>query len=480
MPRSTGLGAVFWAFSLAMSVLSGCSEEAPRADRAAPSEGAEGRTTASRNQDDDGVDEANPPVAPAPTREVTIVGGGDLLLHIRVNEAAADQPDGWDHVFSGLRDLVRPSDVVVANLETPLVTDEVPIESGSPPILGAPAAVAPALARAGVDVLGCANNHSYDQRATGLRRTVEAIDAAGLKAAGAHPDRAQAFGAQIVEPPGGRVAVLSYTERINQAPGNSPPEAYVAKLAQVDPRTPEEPQEEIVEAIRAARETADAVVLLIHWSHDFIRTPHHEQRERARWLVDAGVDVIVGSGPHVLQEVERMPSPRGDAVVAYSLGNLVSNQGLRYRVGRPINPTAHPAVTTPEARDGALLRVRLSFTTEGRVELAKLEAIPLWTENNFFRHHAGEDPRRDIRIRPLASVDEATRRERLPRIREALGPAVTIVTDAPARSHRGEGVPATIANPAPDADDRDGPTTPRGDAPHPVPAEEHHGSGAAG
>ena len=347
--------------------------------------------------------------------EVSVAAMGDILLHIKVVEAA--RAHGWDRVFGALAALLPDDDVALANLETPLVDDIRPVRTGSPPILGAPGEAAGALARAGVDVLACANNHAYDQRAMGLWRTLEALRAVGLVGAGAGRSQEAAFGPRVVVRQEQRVAVLSYTERVNTGPGSLPPAAHIARI---------DGQERLLAALRVARERADLVVLAVHWSHDFVDRPRRGQRRRARAWIEAGADLVVGTGPHVLQRVERVPSPRGEAVVAYSLGNLVSNQGKLYRPGRRASPRAHVALTLPETRDGLLLRARFRVEA-GRVTVASLRGVPLWTENNHWEHARGAARDRDIRVIPLAYADEAVLRARLPAIRAAVGPAVELV-----------------------------------------------------
>lgn len=348
-------------------------------------------------------------------RRVTIASAGDLLLHIKVNASAAQR--GWAHVLGGLREVLRDDEIAFANLETPLVDDVRDPVTGSPPVLGAPSSAARGLAEAGLDVLGCANNHSHDQDASGMARTVDALRAANLVAVGADVDPERAFAAEVVERDGVRVAFLSYTERINRPAGRTEPRATVAWIKQRDPS----------DAIRVARARADVVVLAVHWSHDFIPHPHPRQRALARTWVEAGADLIVGTGPHVLQEVERIPSPRGEAVIAYSLGNLLSNQGQRWILGRRFPASVHPALKLAETRDGLLLRTRFSIEGE-RVRLEALEGVALWTVNDFWERarRRERDPTYDIRVQPLAQVDEPVRSDRLAAIRRAVGDAVTI------------------------------------------------------
>ncbi|MEM1415298.1 MAG: CapA family protein, partial [Myxococcota bacterium] len=167
------------------------------------------------------------------------------------------------------------------------------------------------------------------------------------------------------------------------------------------------------------------VVLAVHWSHDYAEHPTGLQRRRARRWVDLGVDLVVGSGPHVLHPVERIASARGEAVIAYSLGNLISNQGQRYRPGVRMSPAAHPAVRLPETRDGVFLATTFA-RREGALRVERLEGLPVWTENDFWAWHAQPSGGHDIRVVPLSEAAPAVRAERLPAIARALGPNVRL------------------------------------------------------
>lgn len=352
---------------------------------------------------------------PARAGPVRITASGDLLLHIKVVKAA--EHFGWNRTVESLQPLIRPGEIAFANLETPLVNDVNEVVTGSPPVLGAPSEAARALAAVGFDVMGCANNHAYDQRAIGLARTIDAVHESGMRCVGAARTVDDAYEPTIVMNNGRRVAFVGISHRLNRGPGTAEPEAFVARM---------EESERVLRAIAEARAAADLVVLAVHWSHDFHDHPSWFQRRRAREWIAAGVDLILGTGPHVLQTVSRGESERGDAVVAYSLGNLLSNQGQRWEPRRSLHPDAHPAVRLPETRDGALLRVTFDWR-DGKLVAGPLEAVPLWTLNNFWTWWFDRDQPHDIRVVPLAAVPPAVRAARRGPIRAALGEAVTLV-----------------------------------------------------
>jgi poly-gamma-glutamate synthesis protein (capsule biosynthesis protein) len=109
--------------------------------------------------------------------------------------------------------------------------------------------------------------------------------------------------------------------------------------------------EEMTADIRAAREAADAVVVLLHFGREFYPEPTETQRAQARAAVDAGAALVLGSHPHVLQEVERY----GAGLIAFSLGNFVFD-GF-----------------DPPSNTSAILRVELSAAGAGEYELLPVE-----------------------------------------------------------------------------------------------------------
>jgi hypothetical protein len=356
---------------------------------------------------------AFPIAAQVQERSVTIGASGDVLAHIKVNDSARLIPGGYGRVLAGVRETIDANEIAFVNLETPL-SMRIPPVSGDPPILGAPPELAAALGEAGVDIVSVANNHAYDQGSEGMGETLRALDAAHVIAVGANADETQVAGPRVIERNGVRVAFVAFTERINRGPAERHTSTHVARFDRAL----------AAEVLSRARANADLVVLSIHWSHDFITQPMIAQRRLASFLVESGADVILGHGPHVLQEVARLPSPRGEAVCAFSLGNLVSNQALRWTPGRRHLPAnMHPAVITPELRDGAW--VRISARIGDRIAIEPVRAMPLWTFNDHATHARGAPD--DIHIETMAQADPRVRAERLPVIARALGSQVTLI-----------------------------------------------------
>jgi poly-gamma-glutamate synthesis protein (capsule biosynthesis protein) len=204
-----------------------------------------------------------------------------------------------------------------------------------------------------------------------------------------------------VEAGGLALAFLGYATFFNQE-GNACPKpvagaAPCQQASQLD-------RKRIVEDVRAAAAGADGVVVSLHWGVEYDSQPRAEDVELAHALVDAGALVVLGHHPHVLQPVELYRAADGHlGVIAYSLGNFVSNQSRNYVPG--VTPDKVAAT-----RDGALLKVALVRRDYGRgvvrVEVDGADFVPLWTENDTVEIDRKREPARRAAIRVVA-VDRA-------------------------------------------------------------------------
>ena len=174
------------------------------------------------------------------------------------------------------------------------------------------------------------------------------------------------------------VAFLGYAYGFNQ-PGNACPALAALRGRPCLQASLLDGNRAVADVAAAARQ-ADAVVVSVHWGIEYEQQPRETEVALARRLADAGALVVLGHHPHVLQPVELYPRADGrTALIAYSLGNFVSNQSRHYVHG-----------VTPEkvgaTRDGVILRAELARRDYGRgvvrVELAGADWLPLWTEND--------------------------------------------------------------------------------------------------
>ncbi len=331
--------------------------------------------------------------------QVTIGAVGDVLMHDAVKQSAATHgrgaPDaGFSWLYAPIADLLAAPDVMFANLETPVAPGTT--QGTRPFVFNAPPEAVAALQRAGVDLVSFANNHVFDQGRPGFEETVQRLDALRMRYVGAGPS-GRAAGPVTVEAGGMRIAFLGYAHFFNQDGNACPTARPCLQASQLD-------RAAAVETVRRAASEADAVVVSLHWGDEYAPQPRAEDVELAHQLADAGALVVLGHHPHVLQPVELYRRADGrTAVIAYSLGNFVSNQSRNYVPG----VTPEPVAAT---RDGALLRVRLARRDYGRgvarVEVAGADFLPLWTENDTAEIDRRKEPGRKPAIRVVA-VDRA-------------------------------------------------------------------------
>ncbi len=327
---------------------------------------------------------AEPQCAPPPKDSVVLAFAGDVIAHDAVREAAARGDGGYAAMLAGARPALEGVDAAFVNLETPIA--ERVVRRG-PMIFNGDDELLAALGGTGFDVLWLANNHAFDQGRSGLVDTLAATARRDFVTVGAGPTLADACGRVMIERGGIKIALLARTLVMNFHDGGERGAPDVCMLAEGP----------LKRAARAARTAgADLVVASLHWGNEYEGAPRREQVDAAHRIVEAGVDLVIGHHPHVLQRVERVRTRRGlEAVVAYSLGNLLSNQGYAFdeRKGVP---------REGDTRDGAVLRIVARKRADGGVTIDDVTAVPLWTH----RGDAGE----------IAIVPATSRRARIAKV----------------------------------------------------------------
>lgn len=287
---------------------------------------------------------AEEPAGRAEPVRVSLLFAGDVMQHMPQVQAAR-RDDGFDYapVFEFVRPHFDRADLVVVNLETTLTRES---RYTGYPCFRSPAALAGALADAGVDVAVLANNHCCDGGVRGLRTTVAELSRHGIRHTGAFADSAdlRVNHPLLMKIRGMTFALLNYTYGTNGIP--VPHGTCVNGIDTVRIRRD-------LETVR--REPVDCVIACMHWGNEYERYENAEQRQLADMLRRNGVDLVIGSHPHVVQPY----AADSTGAVFYSLGNFVSNQQRRYCDG------------------GLMARIEATKHPDGRMTYAA-EAIPVW------------------------------------------------------------------------------------------------------
>lgn len=302
-------------------------------------------------------------IGSAPKAELLFAG--DAMQHQAQLDRALELGAGKGYDYSGCFTLIAPeitaSDYAVCNLEVPL--------GGGPdytgyPCFSAPDSYAVALKDAGFDMMLTANNHCLDRRDKAARRTLTALDSLNIDHIGTYHDAAQrdSLIPFIKNINGFRIGFLNYTYGTN---GIEPREG--AEIALID-------REKMAKEIKKTREAgAEIIVVAVHWGIEYVLLENAAQRSLADFLVDQGVDLIIGGHPHVIQpmKVVRNEKEDKDVLVVYSLGNLISN------------------MKTADTRGGALVRATVVRGKDGKARFSHadydtfLSAKPAGGKTNF-------------------------------------------------------------------------------------------------
>ena len=240
-----------------------------------------------------------------------LVFAGDVMIGRTIGQLIDKY--GPDYPFRTVESLLREADLAFGNLESPLTT--APYVRTGYNLVSDPARVS-SLTLVGFDVMALANNHVTDHGADGLSQMLDTLDQAGMAHVGAGRTITEAGQYWVGKAGPVTVAYLAYDA------------TWGSLAATFDSAGSARPEGPFLEKVAQARQAADLVVVSVHWGQEYEALPGQFQRGLAQSLARAGVDVVVGHHPHVVQPVEWVSVPGRDrpTLVAYSLGNFIFDQ----------------------------------------------------------------------------------------------------------------------------------------------------------
>lgn len=253
---------------------------------------------------------------------------GDAMVHVPQALDAYDEATGtydFDASFKYLKEDIEEADFAVVNFETALFEGA---PTGFPTFL-TPKEFATAIKHAGFDMVTNANNHALDQKQAGIDFTLDELDRVGLDHLGSYRNEDEynlKKGTIIKEINGIKVGFLSYTRSTNCVwlPKDNNYAVNVYPNKYIEYISGDINYEKIEEALAYLdSENVDVKIAIMHWGVEY-STVNREQKELSKYLFDKGVKVIIGSHPHIIQEIEY--DGEKDNFVVYSLGNFLSCQ----------------------------------------------------------------------------------------------------------------------------------------------------------
>ncbi len=277
---------------------------------------------------------------------------GDIMGHDEQIWSAENRETNtynYDDVFRYIIPEISEADIAIANFEVTLAG---PPYKGYPKF-SSPDALAVACRNAGIDYLVTANNHSADGGKKGIENTINKLDSIGIPHTGTffNGNNRNDLNPLIIKKDELTIALLNYTYGTN---GITVPEPVIVNILD---------KTQISSDIEKAKGlNPGLIILFLHWGTEYDTIPSESQITLANYFFSQGVDLIIGSHPHVLQKmVWTKKSLTGkDALVVYSLGNFVSNQ------------------RKPKTDGGSMVRVVVSKDDDGEFRIINAGYLLTW------------------------------------------------------------------------------------------------------
>lgn len=232
--------------------------------------------------------------------KLTILAAGDIMLD-RTMFLLAQRHNDFGYSFRMISSTLQQADLRVVNLEGPITTNKstANIVNGGRGLSFTFSPKVTTTLKENFDVVSLANNHTTNFGFEGLEQTKKFLDEAGIEWFGDPNNRATQKLSVIVEKKGFKIGFVGHHQLIEQG------------------------FENVIEEIKRIRPEVDMLIAYPHWGHEYVTsTPSVLQKEEAYAMIDAGVDLIIGAHPHVIQPVELYK----DRIIFYSLGNFVFDQ----------------------------------------------------------------------------------------------------------------------------------------------------------
>ncbi len=256
-----------------------------------------------------------------PSNRLSMITAGDALIHSSVYQDAFISGDSYDFkkMIPSIKNMISSYDLKYYNQETIIGGKDLGVSTY--PCFNSPDEIADAMLDAGFNIVSLANNHTLDRGEKAiLYSTQKYWPTKEAMVAGSYDSFANRDKIQVKEMNGIKYTLLSYTTTTNGLKTGAGKE-YLLNVYD---------KEQVKADIERVRPYTDVIMVAMHWGEEYTATPVNNQKEIAKYLADLGVNVVIGTHPHVIEPVEFI----GDTLVIYSLGNFISAQiGIDRLVG---------------------------------------------------------------------------------------------------------------------------------------------------
>ena len=261
--------------------------------------------------------------------KATMIMAGDNLIHSSIyKDAYTNGSYDFRKMYELIKPIVSNYDIAYYNQETILGGTELGVSDY--PTFNSPQEVGDAMIDAGFNLVSLATNHTMDK---GEKAVVNSRNYWNSKsdvlAVGSYSSFQERDEVKIKEVNNISYTMLNYTYGTNGMPVPNGKEYLVnvwpTDLSLNDANRDtlyQEYKEEVKKDIEKVRNSVDVLIVAMHWGVEYTHEPTSYQKNMAQYLASLGVDIIIGTHPHVIQPVEWIDN----TLVIYSLGNLISAQ----------------------------------------------------------------------------------------------------------------------------------------------------------
>ena len=246
------------------------------------------------------------------TKKMSLVAVGDCLIHGAVYIDARVGNNSYD--FSGMIENIKPLisdyDLKYYNQETIIGGKALGVSHY--PRFNSPEEIGDNMVDLGFNLVSLANNHSLDKDEKGILNSNEYWKSKNVITAGTYSSWEERNDIKVYEQNGIKYAFLAYTTTTN---GLSMPKGKEYLLNVYS-------EKQAKEDIDKIKDKVDVIIVSMHWGEEYVFDPTEGEKEIAKYLYSLGVNLIIGSHPHVVQPVGYV----NDTLVIYSLGNFLSGQ----------------------------------------------------------------------------------------------------------------------------------------------------------
>lgn len=262
------------------------------------------------------IDKADENIEIESADTVQIIMVGDILLHDRVEASARNEDGSYDYlpIFGPMKEQIAQADLAIVNQEVIIGGKELGI-SGYP-AFNAPEELAEDLEEIGFDIACHATNHALDKGAKGLCNALQTWESyKGVEPIGIHDTKEDQEEICVKTVNGIRIAILNYTYGTN---GIAMPKDMPFGVDLLE-------EEKVISDIERAKAQADFVICCPHWGTEYRLEPDAMQQKWTKLFLEQGVDLVIGTHPHVIEPYELITDENGNQMlVYYSLGNFVN------------------------------------------------------------------------------------------------------------------------------------------------------------